>query len=199
MTVYARTRFFEALGTPLPKAALGALHLHDLLRAIEADENCTDIAIAAYLLATAKHETAHTFRPVIERGIRKYFDKYEPGTALGQRLGNTEPGDGYRYRGRGYVQITGRENYARLGRVLGVDLIADPERALEPALAYPIMSLGMMRGLFTGRRLGAFLNDKKTDYVNARRTVNGLDRAELIAGYAKEFARALGASAMIKP
>lgn len=199
MTVYARTRFFEALGTPLSKAALRAWPLHDLLQAIEADENCTDIAIAAYLLATAKHETAGCFEPCCERGARSYFDKYEPGTKLGGILGNTEPGDGYRYRGRGYVQITGRENYARLGRVLGVDLIADPERALEPALAYPIMSLGMMRGLFTGLRLGAFINDEKTDYVNARRTVNGLDRAELIAGYAKEFARALAASAMITP
>lgn len=199
--MYQRDTFFQELGDPLQPRALLALPLHDLLRAIEEDpsipqEQCQRMSWAAYLLATAKHETAGSFKPCLERGLRRYFDKYEAGTPLGARLGNTEPDDGYRYRGRGYVQITGRANYARLGRVLGVDLIAEPERTLEPGLAYRIMSVGMVRGLFTGRKLSDFLSAEKTDYLNARRCVNGLDRAELIAHYATEFEQALIRSAL---
>ncbi len=190
----ARDKFFQALGDALNPQALLALNLHDLLRAIERDPSLPEdgrVRYAAYLLATAKHETAGSYRPCLERGLRRYFDKYEAGTALGQRLGNTKPDDGWRYRGRGYVQITGRSNYARLGQVLGVPLLGEPTLALEPALAYQIMSIGMLRGLFTGRKLSDYLTGDGADYVNARRTVNGLDRAALIAGYAEEFERAL--------
>lgn len=197
--MYARDKFFSELGEPLPPQALRALHMHDLLRAIEADECCAvQVNIAAYLLATTKHETAYTFMPIVERGPRGYFDKYEAGTTIGQRLGNTEPGDGFRYRGRGYVQITGRSNYQRLGRALGVDLVSEPERALEPGLAYKIMTVGLSRGLFTGRKLSEYLNAEGSDYVQARRCVNLLDKAELIAGYAQQFERVLTRSATLE-
>ena len=143
----------------------------------------------AYLLATAKHETADTMQPITEYGGRKYFDKYDTGK-LAKALGNTpdKDGDGYLYRGRGYVQITGRANYAKAGGKLGVDLIGNPDAALNPDIAARILVRGCSEGWFTGKKLDDYLPD---DFRNARRVVNGTDRAELIAGYAIEFGKAL--------
>jgi hypothetical protein len=131
----------------------------------------------AYMLATAYHETAHTLQPVTEYGSREYFNRYE-----GRKdLGNVSLGDGYRYRGRGYVQITGRNNYTKYG-------IADmPEKALEPEFAAHIMIDGMTKGIFTGRKLSQYFNEHTDDPINARRIINGLDRAEKIADYYIQF------------
>ncbi len=142
----------------------------------------------AYMLATDFHETAATMRPITEYGKRAYFDKYEPGTAVGARLGNTQSGDGFLFRGRGYVQLTGRANYLRAGAKLGIDLIRDPDLALRPEIAAVIMLRGMLEGWFTGKKLSDYLPG---DYVNARRIINGTDRAALIAGYARTFEAAL--------
>jgi len=124
---------------------------------------------------------------VTERGPVSYFDKYNAGTPIGVRLGNTQPGDGFRYRGRGYVQITGRRNYQKLGAALtmGDQLVENPELALQPAVSYRIMSYGMRRGAFTGRKLETYIHDGACDYLNARRIINGLDQAPKIEGYAK--------------
>jgi hypothetical protein len=183
------TRFFngyrEAFGK-LSQATVNGLEL--LGRNMEEDPNLRNLQWAAYMLATVKHECANRWMPITEFGSRDYFRKYEPGTKKGKELGNREPGDGYRYRGRGYVQITGRANYARLTAALGLsdtDLESDPDHALRPMLAYRIMSVGMIQGLFTGAKLADFVDGERCDYRNARRIVNGLDRAELIAGYAR--------------
>ena len=141
----------------------------------------------AYLLATVLHETARTMQPITEYGPRPYFMKYEPGTKIGKNLGNTQPGDGYRFRGRGYVQITGRENYARAGGKLGADLIENPEAALNPDLAARILVRGCTEGWFTSKKL----SDYQT-FKDMRRVVNGTDRASEIAGYANQFYFALG-------
>lgn len=160
-------------------------------RNMEVDPALTDLRHAAYMLATVKHECANTWLPIVERGPRSYFDQYEPGTAKARRLGNVEPGDGFRFRGRGYVQITGRGNYARMTRELALpdteDLEKDPEQTLRPAIAYRIMSVGMTKGLFTGKKLGDFISGGVCDYKNARRIINGVDQAALIAGYAQAF------------
>ena len=154
------------------------------------------ITFRAYLLATTYHETAHTMQPITERGGRRYFDKYEAGTRIGKVLGNTEPGDGYRYRGRGYVQLTGRRNYALAGRVLKLDLLTKPDLALQPAIAAEILVKGCMQGWFTGKDLADYLPG---DYRNARRVVNGTDRAAQIAGYAKRFEAALSTGVLETP
>lgn len=142
----------------------------------------------AYLLATSFHETAQTMQPITERGGRSYFDKYDAGTKLGAMLGNTQPGDGFLFRGRGYVQLTGRSNYARASKEVGVDLIAAPDRALEAQLAAKIAILGMSEGWFTGKKFADYLPG---NYTAARRIINGTDRAEMIAGYAGLFEKAL--------
>lgn len=166
--------------------------IEQLLHSIEADEALDedDICPVAYTLATVKHECADTWQPIVERGERHYFDKYEPETLLGQRLGNTEHGDGYRFRGRGYVQITGRANYARMTDILDridVDLVAFPEVALDPKVAYAILALGMRGGCFTGKTMDDYCVGRVSDYIGARRVINGGDHASLVASYAIQF------------
>lgn len=185
-----RKTFFSAYRGAWGKLTQGQVNgLESLLGALEADVEVTDIRHAAYMLATVKHECADTWQPEQERGTPAYFDKYEPGTKLGRRLGNRAKGDGARYKGRGYVQITGRANYARLGVLLGMGdaLVTSPLVTLDPGVAYRIMSVGMRRGAFTGRKLAHYINAEGCDYVNARRVINSLDCAQKIADYAQVF------------
>ncbi len=153
----------------------------------------------SYLLATTAWETAYTMQPIHERGGRKYFDKYEPDTKIGKTLGNTLPGDGYKYRGRGYVQITGRRNYAKAGKAVGLDLVKEPDLALMPEAAARILITGCMEGWFTGRKLGDYVTTDQCDYKASRRVINGIDKAEQIAILAQQFEKALGGKTAPKP
>jgi putative chitinase len=183
-------KFFTGYRDAYGKLAQVTVNGLELLgRNMEEDPDLTNLQWAAYMLATVKHECADRWMPITEFGNKEYFNKYNAGTALGKRLGNTEVGDGYRYRGRGYVQITGRANYARLTKALGLgpdeDLVADPDQTLRPLIAYRIMSIGMRTGLFTGKKLSDYINAQGCDYRNARRIINGTDQAAKIADYAK--------------
>lgn len=193
------TAFFNGYRNAYGKLTQGMVSGLELLgRNMEADSTLRNVPWAAYMLATVKHECADTWQPIVERGPRAYFDKYEAGTAIGRRLGNTKPGDGYRFRGRGYVQITGRANYARMTEVLELapdaDLVVDPDQALRPAIAYRIMSVGMIRGLFTGKKLADYIGGGTCDYRNSRRIINALDQAARIAEYATTLERIIRAS-----
>jgi putative chitinase len=160
---------------------------------------------AAYMLATVKHETADAFQPIDEIGGNIYFNRrYGPQTKIGQRLGNTQSGDGALFHGRGYVQLTGRSNYARATTdlaaqypTIAVDLVANPKQAKDAAVAYAVMSFGMQTGRFTGHQISEFFNASRQDPVNARRIINGLDRAQLVAGYWSGIAAALRTSVNI--
>lgn len=154
-----------------------------------------DLRWLAYMLGTVYHETARTMYPIEEYGKGK-----------GRRYGNKlkQSGKPYSepnhiYYGRGYVQLTWFENYERMGRILGIPLLQKPELALVPEHSADIMFEGMTRGVtfkgdFTGKCLEQYFNDTTEDWHNARRVINGVDRAELIAGYSKRFYEILKAS-----
>ncbi|OUJ73081.1 hypothetical protein [Hymenobacter crusticola] len=161
--------------------------IENLLDFVEHDPGLIDLRWVAYMLATVKHECAGTWQPIEERGPETYFQRYEPTTKTGRVLGNVEKGDGARYKGRGYVQLTGRANYRQFGRRLSIGLEQTPELALDPLVSYRIASLGMRQGLFTGKALEHYLHGPVTDYRNARRIINGVDRADAIAGYAAKM------------
>lgn len=162
------------------------------------------VSWAAYALATAYHETAGTMQPIKERGGEAYFHRMYD--IEGQRphvareLGNVTPGDGVRYAGRGYVQLTGRRNYQRAGAEVGADLIAQPDLAMRPDIAAGIMRRGMQEGWFTGKSLATYLPEVATaaQFRNARRIINALDKADLIAGHALAFQAALQAGEWVR-
>lgn len=106
-------------------------HLNRAL--VEAEIN-TPLRQAAFLAQIAHESTDLT--DWTERGNRRYFDRYEPGTTPGRRVGNTRRGDGYLFRGRGPIQLTGRDNYTRAGRDLGLDLVGDPDQVATPGVGF---------------------------------------------------------------
>lgn len=73
----------------------------------------------------------------LKQDDERFFERVY-GAGSGTSLGNTRPGDGYRYRGRGFFQLTGRANYQRIGDLIGVDLVGNPELANDPATAAAI-------------------------------------------------------------
>ena len=152
----------------------------------------------AYMLATAKHETGHTFEPITERGNRSYFNKYDPVLAntperrkRAIEMENTQQGDGFKYRGRGYVQLTWKKNYRKSGEYLKKDLVNNPELALDQKNATKIMIYGMETGMFTTKKISSYISEDTADYLNARRVINGMDKAATIAGYASKLEECL--------
>lgn len=136
----------------------------------------------AYILATARHETGSRFEPIKEirasrsqTRIRALQDRYWPSG----------------YYGRGFVQITWKRNYEAFSKILGIDLVKNPELALHIDIATEILIIGMVDGVFTGHKLWKYINDDSRDFVGARRIVNGIDKAKEIAYMAVKFANAL--------
>ena len=135
----------------------------------------------AYMLASVKHETDHTFQPIEERGGYNYF-KYLIG-----KLGIRSLAEANKYKGRGFIQATGRTNYEKYSLILGIDFITNPELVREPENAYKIMIYGFVNGTFTGKKITDYINENECDFYNARRCINGLDKAVLISGYADKI------------
>lgn len=160
--------------------------INHLLKATEG----LSIRHRAYILATAWHETGPVtsdlhMTPRLEIwGPTPAQKRYE----WREDLGNTVLGDGKRFMGRGYVQITGRTNYRKASFLVGKDLVTNPDLALDPEIAAKIIVHGMVNGWFTGKKMADFKS-----YEGMRRVVNGLDRAKDIARYAEDFERALKA------
>lgn len=127
---------------------------------------------AAYMLATAWHETNKTMEPVIEaywlsEDWRRRNLRYYP------------------FYGRGYVQLTHEYNYVKYG------IKDNPEKAREIAFAAFILVDGSKHGKFTGRKLAHYYRDGKFNALEARRIINGRDKQGLVAGYHDRFHRAI--------
>jgi hypothetical protein len=159
-----------------------------------------DLRWLAYMLGTAYHETARTMQPIHEFGGDAYFTRMYDITGerpeMAQQMGNTESGDGIKYCGRGFVQLTWKNNYQKMGAVLGQDLVGNPDLAMQPAIASKIMIVGMtathLANTFSGVNLQRYFNDSSDDWVAARHIINGQDHAQEIADTAQDFGVALG-------
>lgn len=152
-----------------------------------------DLRWLAYMFATIHHETAATYLPIEEYGKGK-------GRPYGKKLkrsGVAYINPNKIYYGRGYVQLTWFENYELMGRLIGEDLLNNPELMLLVPEATKVMFEGMTKGAssfgdFTGKCLEIYFNDKVEDPINVRRIINGKDKAKLIAGYYEKFKLILG-------
>ena len=129
----------------------------------------------AYVWATTMWETAHTFKPV-----REGLDNSDEWRR--QHLATYYP-----YYGRGYVQLTWPRNYDRYGRIMKLDLLENPDLALNSDVSLFVLVHGFATGGFTGRSLTQFVNEGQTDFMNARRCINGLDRWREIKEIAEGF------------
>ena len=187
--------FFDALRKsfgPLSQSQVEGLTI------LTATTDALPIMHQANLLATAWHETGPATSPLHMTPRSEIWGptKAQNGYEGRKDLGNTLPGDGKRFAGRGYCQITGRANYVKASKVTGVDLAASPQRALESDIAAKIIISGMTEGWFTGKKMADFNN-----YFDMRAVVNGdknikakgntVTNGELIAGYARDFQEAL--------
>jgi len=152
-------------------------------------EHKVPLSWAAYILATSYHETARKMQPVRE-GLnasdawRKRNLRYYP------------------WYGRGHVQLTWEENYVKADKKLGLGgaLAKNADLALDPVISAEVLVVGMLEGWFSGDKAGRHtllrhLPNKnkatRTQFKNARRIVNIMDKADLIAGHALVYQEAL--------
>lgn len=172
---FDRTKFFDGYRAqfgPLKQSQVDGLSF--LLDRIE--ESDLILPQTAYVLASIMHETALTYQPIAEYGKGK-----------GKAYGKPDSATGQVYYGRGFVQITWKRNYQTFTDLLGIDLVREADKALDPAVSWQIALTGMQQGLFTGKALSDYISADTISYRNARRVINGLDRADLIASYSEKF------------
>lgn len=181
-------------------------------------------AHAAHVLGEVYHETGGKMAPVEESlyytsasRIEEVFSRSRrqgiPGRELTRRperlanlvyggrwgrdnLGNTLPGDGWKFRGMGMNQCTGRRNAEKASALTGIDLVSHPEKMLDPEVSAKVAAEGQKAGMFTGKKLSDFDRPEGFDHYNARAIVNG-DKAangDKVALYAEAFDAALDAA-----
>ena len=175
-----RTVFFDKVRDLLFKGSMKQSQVDGLNFIIDQwnETGFTNRQWLAYALATAFHETAFTMQPIREFGRGK-----------GKKYGTT-------YYGRGYVQLTWLVNYRKASQHLGIDFVKNPDLVMDPENAAYIMFQGMADGWFTGKEFADYISAGNRDYYNARRIINGTDKAGEIADYAIRFEAALDAAAV---
>lgn len=150
-----------------------------------AEHNKVDVLKLPYILATAWWETAQTMTPVREaywmsEAWRKRNLRYWP------------------WYGRGLIQTTWEANYKKMSKYVGVDLLEDPDALLRWEVSLPALFVGMEKGLYTGKDLDDFIDnvdesdeEDLREFINARRIVNGTDKAATIGRIALVVEKAL--------
>ncbi len=159
-----------------------------------------DLRWLAYSLATTFHETGKTMMPIVENlnystasriravwpsrfrsdaSAQPYVKNPQAlaNNVYGGRMGNDGSDDGWQYRGRGYVQLTGKDNYKKATRELKaagykVDFVKNPDSINQPEYAAQILFSGMVEGWFTGRKLGDYFSASVNDSTGARAIIN---------------------------
>lgn len=153
-------------------------HISTFLDMVDSQFSKLSIPQWSYVFATVFHETNATFMPVKEaywlsEEWRKNNLRYFP------------------FYGRGFVQITWKENYDKFSKILNQDLVNNPDKAMLPLNAFNILVYGFINGSFTAKKISDYINTQTKDYKGARRCINGTDKAQLIAGYATLFEKIL--------
>ena len=184
-TAHMKKYFKQYLGLTTSKGE----DFSGLFDMLKKDSEISDVRWAAYMMATAYHETTYSFKPVRESGKGKgykYSKEYEVTDKAGIRGKKNQKYKNVYY-GRGYVQLTWDYNYKIVGKAIGQadNLHINPDLALKKDIAYKVMSYGMRKGSFTKRKLSDYLSSGKTDYIGARYIINGTDKNSIIAGYAE--------------
>ncbi|MDX1222684.1 hypothetical protein GOL85_13225 [Sinorhizobium medicae] len=207
-----RSSFFEAARSGVFAGKLSQSQV-DGLNAIldEAGKRGTPVQHLSYILASAHHETGGRFQPIEEymfytaKRLTQVWPKRFPSIASAQPYANNPKGlankvyggrmgnalnEGWTYRGRGLIQITGKDNYAKFG------IATVPDKALQMPTSVMILFNGMEKGLFTGKKLSDYITPKKADYTAARAIVNGdmKTNGAKIAATARTFEKALRAA-----
>lgn len=146
------------LHAPLTNVAANWPLVVEALKALEISDSLVEVAAIA-----AIGSESYLFAPEKEVGSDAYFRRmYE----FDRSLGNVEPGDGVKFCGRGFIPILGRAEYARFGKLLGVDLVAQPELAMDPRVAARILAYDfMLKGVPKAAA--------EEDWVKVRRLIHG--------------------------
>jgi len=169
-TAVDRDRFFpsariKVFGGSMSQGQVDGIN--NILNTWEAISTSNDVRWLANTLGQCMWESARTFQPV-----REAFYLGEPAAEEYRKRLRYYP-----YYGRGLIQITWEENYKKFSSIVGVDLVQNPDAALEPHTSAKIAVIGMEYGSFTGQGLANFFSADKDDPLHARTIVNGMDHA----------------------
>lgn len=195
-----RKKFFDKIRVSLFWGSLSKKQVEGITAILDEWENrkLLDLRMLAYILATPYHETGEAMQPVLETKRKAEPANPSLGSAIARLDSSFAKGalpwvktpywrldkDGKSWLGRGFVQLTHKANYLKFG-------ITDPDDALKMDVAIEVMFNGMLKGMFTGKKLSDFFNDKGADWVGARAIINGKESADKVAGHAKKFYAAL--------